>query len=526
MTKITNKYWYLFILYTLLALITNAGMVYGGYRLSSVLEGVFASDMQGVINDTIIVLGSFIIAIFFHYFSQLVIVYTTKKLNIKLKMFIAAKINSLSDQEFIKYKKGDFISWFTNDVNSIGTMIFSSTFRVIDGITSVVLSTYAVFSFHWIIGLSLFGITILMIILPGIVQGIVSKKAQQMSKAQEEFSDRIENLLNGYTLFSYANEKRIFNKLMKAANLKVETSVASYGNYNSLQQMILFSLMIASQCIMMFVTIFLSLKGVTEKGAMLSVTNISGTYFQGVNSLFGSLFTFKAGLIIFKKFKFEKENTNYSFEITSFKKLEITNLSYKLESKTIFENLDLVIENNEKYLIVGESGRGKTTLLNLIFGLIENYEGNVKLNDSIDYRYLNKLEIKNLISYVPQESIVFNDTIRNNLSLFRESITDEKILKVIHTVNLDNWFQDKNLDTIINKSVKNISGGELQKIALARAILQDKPIIILDEITANLDQKNREIIENLLFNLSKTILLISHTSKIDNQKGFKNVIAL
>ncbi|QGS51896.1 ATP-binding cassette domain-containing protein [Spiroplasma tabanidicola] len=525
MTKITNKYWYLILIYSIIACVSNAGLVYGGYRLSSVINDVFNEDIKQAIKDTIIVLTSFIIAIVFYFFAEITSVYITKKLNISLKMFITAKINSLSDDEFNEYKKGDFISWFTNDVDSIGRMVFSSIFNIASGLSSVILSTYAIFYFHWIIGLSLFGVTILMIILPGIFQGLVSKKAQNMSKQKEEFSHRIENLLNGYRLFSYSNERRIFNKLIKVANIKVEKSIASYGTASSSQQSVLFALMISSQLIMMFVAIFLALNGKTDKGAMLSVANISGTFFQGVNALFGSMFTIRAGIVIFKKFKHKKIDQDIITQNIQFNKLELKDINYKIENKNIFNNLNLTIEKNKKYLVLGESGKGKTTLFKIVFGLIDNYEGEIKLNEKLSYKNLNKSNIKNIISYVPQDTIIFNDTIRNNISLFNDEVSDAEIIKAIHAVNLSDWFEKNNLDTIINSEFKNMSGGEMQKIAIARVLVFNKDVMILDEITSSLDKENRNIIENLITNLNKTILLISHTA-LENNNNFDKVIQL
>ncbi|QEH62362.1 ABC transporter ATP-binding protein [Spiroplasma chinense] len=526
MTKLTNKYWYLILIFALISAVSNAGMVYGGYRLSSVLQGVFESDIKAVTRDTIIIGCSFIISFFTHYIASLVQVVTTKKLTIELKMLICAKINSLTDKEYDEYKKGDFISWLTKDVDTIGNLCFSSLFNVTKSLSAVVLATYAVFTFHWIIGLSMFGITLLMIILPSLFQGYVSKKVKNMSKQNEEFSQRIENLLNGYRIFSYSNEKRIFEKLIKVANVREQKAVASYGKASALQEFVLYGLFISSQMIMLFVSIFLSLNGQTEMGAMLAVTNIAGTFFNGVNGLFGSAFTIKAGSVIFKKFEFAKIDLDSQPRQIDFQSLQIENVNYAVEEKQIFSNLNLKIDANKKYLIVGESGKGKTTLFKLIFGLIDNYEGDLKINGELDYKSIESKDLKNLMAYLPQETIIFNDTLRNNISLFNEDISDDKIIKAIEQVNLTEWFKKHNLDSEINSESKNVSGGEMQRIAIARAIVQDKPIMILDEVTANLDKENREIIENLVGKLDKTVLYISHTTSAENNQNFNEVIKL
>ncbi len=525
LTRLTNKYWYLIFAYFLITSVSNGCMVYAGYQLSSVLNNVFEKNIQGVTKDTIIVAISFLLSIISNYISNILKIYTVKKIKIELKNLICRKIISFSDQEYNSYKKGELISWFTNDVNSIENLCIENLFNVIKSLSAIILATYAIFTFHWIIGLSLLGITILMIVLPTLVQSIVTKKTEKMSKEREIFSSKVENLLNGYIIFSYANEKRKFANLINIANKREEKAVASYQYVNAFQGLILFSLFISSQMIMLFVSIFLSLNNYTEVGSILAVTNISGTFFNGLNGLFGSAFIIKAGTIIIKKFNYNEKQVHPK-KFIAFEKLEVKNLSYKVAEKDIFKNINLTFEKNKKYLIVGDSGKGKTTLLNIIFGLIDNYQGNLIINEKHNYKSLSKEDIKNLIWYMPQKTIIFNDSLRNNISLFDPSIEDEKLFKALENVNLNELANSASLESDLNNDFSNLSGGELQRISIARSLTQNKQILIFDEITSNLDKGNREIIENIIGGLKKTIIFISHTTNILNNQNFDEIIKL
>ncbi|QBQ08066.1 ABC transporter ATP-binding protein [Spiroplasma gladiatoris] len=525
MTKITNKYWYLILMYAFLTTLSNASIVYGGYKLSSVLNNVVANNIDIVTKNTIIVLVSFIISILLNYISDLIKVKAIYKIKVSLKDLISKKINSLNDIEFQKYKKGDYISWYTNDVNSIENLCINNIFNVVKSISAIILSTYAIFTFHWIIGLSLFGTTLLMIILPSLVQSWVTKSTKKMSVAKENFSSRVENLISGYYVFSYANEKRKFYNLINLASKKEEKAISSYGYANSFQGFILFALFIASQMIMLFVSIYLALNNYTEVGAVLSVANISGTFFNGVNGLFGSAFVIKAGSIIVKKFK-PHDVAEENIEKIDFKNLKLLNLSYEINNKQIFDNLNLEFKKDEKYLIVGESGKGKSTLFNIIFGLIDNYSGKILLNNELNYKSVGKENIKNLIWYMPQKTFIFNDTLKNNLTLFNEDVSNEKIIEVLKKVNLEKLANLESLEKIISIDTNNLSGGEMQRISIARALLQDRQILIFDEITSNLDKNNRDIIEEIIKSMNKTILYISHTSNTINNNNFDKVIEL
>lgn len=526
MKKIWKKYWYTILLHCFVAGISNASIVYAGYRLSSVVNGVFGHDITSVTKDTIIVSVAFIIALIFRFLADLVKVSVTKKFNIYLKQIICSKITSLNDQEYEEFKKGDLISWMTSDVDSIGQLCFSSLFAVSSNISAVIFASFAVFTFHWIIGLSLLGVTLLMIILPATLQTFVSKKVQGVSKSKEEFVHRLENLLNGYKIFSYNNDKTIFAKLINKATIKVEKSNASYGVANAVQGFVLFSLFITSQMVMLFVSIFLALNGYTEVGAMLAVTNIAGTFFNGVSGLFGSAFTIKAGTIIFKKFNYTQLEENTQVPAIDFKNLKIKDLNYQFNGRQIFHNLNLEVEQKKKYLVIGESGAGKTTLFKIIFGLIKDYQGEVILNDALNYHQVSESSLKNLIGYLPQDTVIFNDTIKNNVTLFNPNISDETVVKALHQVNLGKWLTAHSLDTQINSETKNLSGGELQRIAIARALVHNKDIMIFDEITANLDACNRELIEKVICELDQTVLYISHTTNEKQAQNFDTVIKL
>lgn len=127
---------------------------------------------------------------------------------------------------------------------------------------------------------------------------------------------------------------------------------------------------------------------------------------------------------------------------------------------------------------------------------------------------------------MPQKTIIFNDSLRNNISLFDPSIEDGKLFKALKNVNLNELANSASLESDLNNDFSNLSGGELQRISIARSLTQNKQILIFDEITSNLDKGNREIIENIIGGLKKTIIFISHTTNILNNQNFDEIIKL
>tara|TARA_Y100000741_G_scaffold247199_1_gene189869 strand:- start:5258 stop:7027 length:1770 start_codon:yes stop_codon:yes gene_type:complete len=194
--------------------------------------------------------------------------------------------------------------------------------------------------------------------------------------------------------------------------------------------------------------------------------------------------------------------------------LKIADINFKYGKKEILNNINIKFENDKKYFIFGPSGCGKTTLLEIICGILKPSEGNLKINDGFnDYVLLNNSE---LISYVPQDSYMIDSSIYNNISLFDEK-NAENIKKAEQAIkdcslNYDIDLNKNGLDTLIGDNGARLSSGQKQRLSLARAMYKNRPIIVLDEPTSNLDKKTEDhFMSNLFKNCKNKILIfVSH----------------
>ena len=194
--------------------------------------------------------------------------------------------------------------------------------------------------------------------------------------------------------------------------------------------------------------------------------------------------------------------------------IEVKNLNIKYKDKNFYkENLNFQIKKNEKILIVGPSGSGKTSLLLMLAGLITPSFGKIYSDDKNIHNNLNEWQKK--ISWIDQKTVLLDETIKNNVTIMEDDneIDEARLLETIKFVNLDQI----NLNKKVGENSKFVSGGEAQRISLARGIYKNTEILLLDEFTSNLDNKNiNDILKKIKLINNKTIVAISHDHNLEN----------
>ncbi|MBW1295732.1 ABC transporter ATP-binding protein [Aquimarina litoralis] len=191
----------------------------------------------------------------------------------------------------------------------------------------------------------------------------------------------------------------------------------------------------------------------------------------------------------------------------------LENISFKYEDEYVLNDFSLKVPKGKSVALVGQSGSGKSTIANLVTRFYDVNKGVIKIDD-IDIRDLSKNSLRGLMGLVTQDSILFNDTIKNNLLIGDETATDEEILEALKIANAWEFVKDlpKGIDTNIGDSGNKLSGGQKQRLSIARAVLKNPPIMILDEATSALDTESERLVQSALENMMKnrTSIVIAH----------------
>jgi subfamily B ATP-binding cassette protein MsbA len=194
-------------------------------------------------------------------------------------------------------------------------------------------------------------------------------------------------------------------------------------------------------------------------------------------------------------------------------KIEYNNVWFKYDDVFVLKNIEFTLYKGQTIAIVGPSGAGKSTLVDLLPRFYDAIEGDI-LIDGISLKNLKQHDIRNLMGIVSQESILFNDTVYNNIAFGDKNVTMEEVIKAAKVANAHDFIvqMDKDYQTNVGDRGIRLSGGQRQRITIARAILMNPPILIMDEATSSLDSESEKMVQNAIFNLMKnrTSIVIAH----------------
>lgn len=191
----------------------------------------------------------------------------------------------------------------------------------------------------------------------------------------------------------------------------------------------------------------------------------------------------------------------------------VNNISFKYEDEYVLKNFNLKVSKGQTVALVGQSGSGKSTIANLVTRFYDVHEGNIEI-DSVDIKDITKKSLRNLMGLVTQDSILFNDSVKNNIGLGKENATEEEIIEAAKIANAHDFIMElpDGYNTNIGDSGNKLSGGQKQRLSIARAVLKNPPIMILDEATSALDTESERLVQDALEKMmrNRTSIVIAH----------------
>lgn len=461
-----------------------------------------------------------LLKVFNSYFANVVYLRKIKKnvmLNIRRDMI--KNVFEMETANFDEHSSGEFTNRISSDPENISAILSVVQYSFFNLITDIFVVGY-IFYLNWILGL----IYVLSLYITYNYEKNTMDKLKQISEKNKIVSDKNSGLLNevirGIRDIKTLNltkkmHEMVIDGLDESTKLEGDKAIKSSASYDITQFM---------QSITIFVIIVVGILLVNNN--LLTATNLIIIYMYKTNvydiSLcYRSVKEYLNEYSIASKRIFEfMDNKKYPKEKFGKKelekvdgKIEISNLSFAYDKKKVLNNINLIIEPNDTIGIVGESGNGKTTLLNLLSKSYNVSNHKIKI-DGIDINDLTKESLRDNVSVISQNPYIFNLSITDNFKLVGDNITDEQIVDACKIAQIHDYIMTlpNKYDTLLGEGGLNLSGGQRQRLAIARALLKKSKIILFDEATSALDNVTQNELQKSINNISDdyTIIIVAH----------------
>ena len=415
-------------------------------------------------------------------------------------------------------KRAEYISYITKNVDEISTLAWESVFNLVGRVAQIVWSVAALLYLDFYLFLFAVFSTLIMWFMPKIFEKRIEKIGEDNLKAQAEAMKKFKDLIYGVHILKILSAKNWYLKRgMDASEISEEAK--SRKNYmTEILECTMGIVSVLMQILAEVIVVVLAFYGRIGVAVLAGAANLIGGVTNGLSNLTNAKMMIMQSKPYFEILK--STETERVCEESFNETLTLKNISYSYDDKQILKGMDMEFKKNGKYAIIGKSGRGKSTILKIIMGIIKDYEGEVLYDGSVRERALDTN-----MSYISQDVYLFNASIKENIVLggdFSGTAISDALFKSSLQKDIEN-FKD-GIDTIVGENGANISGGEKQRIAIARSLINGKDTILIDEGTSALDRENRAAIEeNLLKSENLTIIMVSHNLDENTRKLFDEI---
>lgn len=469
----------------------------------------------------VLIIGLFLLKNLFNYLALYFMTFLRNGVLKDLRNEIYNKIITLPISFFSEKRKGDIIARTSGDVNEVQNSLLAFLELIVKEPLTITFAIVAML----IISTKLTVFMFLFIPISGYIISLIAKtlrkSSEKVQKEQGEFLSTLEETLGSLKVIKSYNAEGTFNGKFQKSTSRFFSFSNTLHTRQHLATPISEFLGIASIAALLWfggsmVLIEKSLSG----GAFISFMALAYQILTPAKAISKASYKVKAGnaaadrvleILNTKSNLEDKPNAVDKREFT--KSVTLGNVSFKYEDDIVLKDFSIHVSKGKTLALVGQSGSGKSTIANLVTRFYDVNKGSITI-DGQDIRDLTKKSLRNLMGLVTQDSILFNDSVKNNILLGKENASDEEVIEALKIANAWEFVKDlpNGIDTNIGDSGNKLSGGQKQRLSIARAVIKNPPIMILDEATSALDTESERLVQVALENMMKnrTSIVIAH----------------
>ncbi|WP_420400089.1 ABC transporter ATP-binding protein [Flagellimonas sp.] len=478
-------------------------------------------DMKGLILVIGLVLVLFLLKNAFNYLAMFFITFLRNGVlkDIRNKMY--QKIVDLPISYFSEKRKGDVIARITSDVLEIQHSFLSILELIVREPLTILFTILIMFGISAKLTIFVF----IFIPIAGMIISRIGKslkrKSDKVQKEQGEFLSIVEETLGGLRVIkAFNSESRFFNTFKKSTNrfFRFSNSLLNRQNLASPTGEFLGILVIG--VLLWFGGKMVLVDKTLDPSSFIAYMGLAYNILTPAKAISKASYGVRKGNAAAERVLEVLESENpiadgqNAIEKTDFSKsIFLKEVSFKYEDDYVLENFNLEVKKGHTVALVGQSGSGKSTIANLVTRFYDVNEGEINI-DGTNIKDISKKSLRGLMGLVTQDSILFNDTVKNNIGLGKEGATEEEIMEAAKVANAHEFIMElpNGYDTNIGDSGNKLSGGQKQRLSIARAVLKNPPIMILDEATSALDTESEKLVQDALEKMmqNRTSIVIAH----------------
>ncbi len=487
----------------------------------SKLSGGTGIDFGKIGQILLTLLILYILSVVFSFIQGIVMTGVSQKLTYKMREDISKKINHLPMKYFDKKTNGEVLSIITNDVDTLSMNLNQSITQIITSICTIIGILIMMFSINW--QMTLISLAILPIA-SGIV-GIIVKHSQKYFEKQQEYlghvNGQVEEIYSGLTVVKAFNGEEKATKNFRKANQELYHSAWKSQFFSGLMHPIMNFIGNIGYVAVAIVGGYFAINGVITVGNIQSFIAYNKRFTQPINqiaqisSMLQAMIASAERVFEFLEEPEEIETTKGNIDTKSLQgniKFENVKFGYN-ENQTIINNFNSEIKQGQKIAIVGPTGAGKTTIVKLLMRFYDVNEGAI-LVDGHNVKDFERGNLRRMFGMVLQDTWLFGGTVKENIKYGKEDATDDEVIEAAKAAHVHHFIKTlpNGYNSILNEETSNISAGQKQLMTIARVILANPKILILDEATSSIDTRTEIQIQAAMDNLMKgrTSFIIAH----------------
>lgn len=471
-----------------------------------------------LINLSAMVILLFLLKNIFKYWGSVTNSYLEEGIVKHIRDTLFKKLTDLSIEFYTKSKSGTIISVLTNDVSVVNGTIISLMSQLIRDITQIVIFILILIAVSPSLTLISFSTSIISFGLLRIGLKYLRKYASRMQTAMADFTTVIQETLSGIRVVKGYNAEDEASRRFSGQTKRFVSSAVKYQKIIAIIPSVNELFAIVALCVVFFVGGSKVITGEMRGDDLFLFLVSLFSVMSPIGTVFHNISQFQRGIVaserIFNVLDHETTVQTGDIKIEKFNdKIEVKGVTFAYDTTEVVKNADIVINKTKKIALVGASGSGKSTMLDLLIRFYDPTEGEILL-DGINIKDYEIKSYRKLFGIVSQETMLFNDTITNNIRYGFEDASMEQIIEASKIANAYNFISQlpNGFDTIIGDRGVMLSGGERQRIAIARALIRNPYILIFDEATSALDAESEKIVQGAITESLKerTAIIVAH----------------